>query len=255
MTFLLMLHIIEIDKANKEVMWMMSSKLVAQAIEQFSPNELIVASKLYNEQLQDVVTEAAFYQTLKRMCGRGTLCRISKGTYYRPQKSKYGVVPLSQKEILAAFTEPDAGTIMGYALYNNLKLTTQIPKVIEAISSRLDCQTKTIGAVSLRFCELTYTPEIKNMVHMLDILQNFNEIQEFNYQRFMDFCVDFSNGYDDSLFEEVSYQIRYPKRTISFLKNILDYYGVQNHLEKHLSSLSKYEHPTMEEIYAVTQFS
>ena len=55
----------------------------------------------------------------------GKLCKIAKGTYYRPKASKYGVVPPSQKEIVAAFTEQEKGTVVGYSLYNSLKLTTQ----------------------------------------------------------------------------------------------------------------------------------
>ena len=43
--------------------------------------------------------------------------------------------------------------------------------------------------------------------------------------------------------------MRYQKKTISFLRNILNHYGVENNLNKYLSALSEYKHPTMEEIY------
>lgn len=76
-----------------------------------SRKELIFASKLYAVSFANAVSEETYYQTLGRMCKAGSLCRIAKGTYYRPKTSKYGIVPPSQKEIVAAFTEPDKDTL------------------------------------------------------------------------------------------------------------------------------------------------
>ena len=233
---------------------MIDARTVARTIRLFPENELIHASKLYTEQLSNAVGEDAYYQLLGRMCKAGTLCRIAKGIYYRPQMCKYGIVPLSQKEIVAAFTEPDKGTVVGYSLYNSLKLTTQVAKTIEVLSSEVEQQTKTIGGVLLKSCDLHYTPEVKNMIHMLDVLQNFEDIQDLNYRQFISFCKDSANGYNEKAFGYVLTKQRYQKKTISFLRNILDYYGVENSLNKHLSVLSEYRHPTMEEIYEAAYF-
>ena len=94
---------------------MTNAQNITRTMEQFPENELIFASKLYTEQLSEAVSEETYYQTLSRMCKAGSLCRIAKGTYYRPKTSKYGIVPPSQKEIVAAFTEPDKGTVVGYS--------------------------------------------------------------------------------------------------------------------------------------------
>ena len=122
---------------------MTGAQIITRTMEQFPENELIFASKLYTEQLSEAVSEEAYYQTLGRMCKAGTLCRIAKGTYYRPKTSKYGIVPPSQKEIVAAFTEPDKGTVVGYSLYNSLKLTTQVAKTVEQMCEILSISTKT----------------------------------------------------------------------------------------------------------------
>ena len=142
---------------------MTSSQMVCQIIEEIPQNELIFASKLYSQRLSNTVTESAYYKTLERLCKAGSLCKIAKGTYYRPKTSKYGIVPPSQNEIVSAFTKPDKGTVIGYSLYNNLKLTTQVSKTIEVLSSALDQQTKNISNVLLQFCNLIYTPKIKRM--------------------------------------------------------------------------------------------
>lgn len=228
---------------------MTNAQIITRTMEQFPENELIFASKLYTEQLSEAVSEETYYQTLSRMCKAGSLCRIAKGTYYRPKTSKYGIVPPSQKEIVAAFTEPDKGTVVGYSLYNSLKLTTQVAKTVEVLSSRMEQQTKTIGNVFLQFCDLVYTPEVKRTLHVLEVLQNFGEIQDLNYRQFLSFCEQFAHEYDASALEQVIQKMRYQKKTISFLRNILNHYGVENNLNKYLSALSEYKHPTMEEIY------
>lgn len=234
---------------------MTSSQIISQTIAQIPENELIFASKLYAQKLGREVTESAYYKTLERLCKAGELCKIAKGTYYRPKASKYGIVPPSQREIVAAFTEQEKGTVVGYSLYNNLKLTTQVSKTVEVFSSALEQQTKNISNVLLQFCNLIYTPEVSGMIHMLEVLQNFSEIQDLNYPQFIKFCEEFSETYSDEVFAQVCQQMRYQKKTISFLQNILAHYHVPNNLGKYLSSLSEYKHPTMEEIYEAAHLS
>ena len=234
---------------------MTSVQIIMQVVGQIKENELIFASKLYAEQLSNAVTEYAYYQTLARMCKAGMLCRAAKGIYYRPCVSRYGIVPLPQKEIVAAFTESNKGTIVGYSLYNHLKLTTQVPKTIEVYSSQIEQQTKRICNVQLQFCDLIFTDEVSHTIHMLDVLQNFDEIQDLNYDSFIVFCEDFSSTYNEIIFEQVRKKVPCQKRTISFLREILNYYHVEHHLDKFLSSLSEYKHPTMEEIHEAAHIS
>ena len=234
---------------------MTNSQIIRCVLEQIPENKLIFADKLYNEELQNQVSENSFYQTLGRMCKSGSLCRIAKGTYYRPKEGKYGIIPPSEKEIISAFTESNSGMIVGYSLFNHLKLTTQIPKTVEMLSSKMDQQTKSIRNVLLHFCDLEYTPDVEDMVRMLEVLQNFDRIQDLNSAQFVNYCEKFVLMYSDKVFVDVNSKKRYKKRTISFLKNILDFYDVPNELERYLSSTSEYKHPEMEEIYEAAQLS
>ena len=234
---------------------MVSNQVIITAINDVPSNQLIFASKFYTERLQEYVTEASYYKTLERMCNAGNLCKIAKGTYYRPKKSKFGVVPPSQKEIVSAFTSNESGTIVGYSLYNLLKLTTQVPKNVEILSSQIEQQTKTIRNIYITQCKLQYTEEVERVVQMLDVLQNFDEIQDINYAQFVSYCLEFSKTFSNYVFEYVIGNLRYQKKTISFLRNILAHYGIPNTLNKYLSSLSEYKHPTMEEIYEIAHIS
>ena len=50
------------------------------------------------------------------------------------------------------------------------------------------------------------------------------------------------------VFEYVSAEIKYQKRTIAFLREILNYYGISNSLSGQLSALTRYNYPKMEKI-------
>lgn len=228
---------------------MANTHMLPNALKQIQENELIFTGKLYATQLNDEMAERTYYKAIEQLCKSGELCRLARGIYYRPKKSKYGIVPLSQKEIVSAFTEPNRGMVVGYSLYNSLKLTTQVSKTIEVYSSQIEQRTKKIGNIHIRFCDLEFTPEVKSTIQMLDVLLNFNEIQDLNYRQFITFCEQFSTGYNEEVFELVYQHIRYSKRTISFLRTVLNYYGVENGLQRYLSTLSEYKHPTMEEIF------
>lgn len=228
---------------------MKGNPIVRNALAEFEANELIIASKLYKEKLSGQISEAAYYKTLQRMCESGELVKIAKGTYHLPKVSKYGIVPPSEKEIVTAFTENETGTVIGYSLYNALNLTTQIPKTITVMSSALEGLTKSIRNVIVYQVPLEFSKEITSMIHGLEVLQNFNSIQDINYSAFLKFSEELALSYNPEVFEEIVNTKTYKKSTISFLYEILNYYNVQNNLNKYLSALSEYKHPKMEELY------
>ena len=228
---------------------MKNSLVVENALANYRENELIFASKLYREKLSDQISEAAYYKTLERMCKAGDLVKIAKGTYHLPKINKYGIVPPSEEEIISAFTENETGTVIGYSLYNALNLTTQISKTVNVMSSALEGFTKSIRNVIIHQMPLVFSEEVKNMVHTLDVLQNFTAIQDINYSAFLKFTEKLASAYDSESFRKVISIGSYKKSTISFLHEILNFYGVQNDLSRHLSTLSEYKHPKMEELY------
>lgn len=228
---------------------MKRNPVVKNALAEFKENELIVASKLYKEKLASQISEAAYYKTLQRMCESGELVKIAKGTYHLPKVSKYGIVPPSEKEIISAFTENETGTVVGYSLYNSLNLTTQISKTVTVMSSALEGLTKSIRNVIVHQVPLEFSKEITNMVHGLEVLQNFNEIEDINYSAFLAYTERLAESFSAAAFEEIVSAKAYKKSTIAFLREILNYYKVQNNLNGHLSTLSEYKYPKMEELH------
>lgn len=234
---------------------MKSNPVVKNALAEFKENELIVASKLYREKLFGQIGEAAYYKTLQRMCESGELVKIAKGTYHLPKVSKYGIVPPSEKEIISAFTENETGTVVGYSLYNALNLTTQISKTITVMSSALEGLTKSIRNVVVHQVPLEFSREITNMVHGLEVLQNFSTIQDINYSAFLAYTEQLAQSFNAEAFREVIAIKPYKKSTISFMREILNYYQVENDLDVYLSTLSEYKHPKMQELYEAVGLS
>ena len=234
---------------------MKSILIIREVLDKYEENELIMASKLYKEKLSGLISEAAYYKILQRMCEAGELVNIAKGTYHIPKISKYGIVPPSEKDIIAAYTENKKGTVIGYTLYNNLNLTTQISKTVTIMSSALDGMTKSIRNIVVHQMPLEFSKEITSMIHGLEVLQNFNTIQDINYSEFIKFTESLASSFNNTAFEAVTSVKKYKKSTISFLSEILSHYKVKNNLKDQLSTLSEYKHPKMEELYEAAHLS
>lgn len=234
---------------------MKSSFVIRNAIKEYKENELIFASKLYKEKLSECISELSYYKMLERMCKNGELAKIGKGIYYIPKLTRYGMVAPSENQIIHTFTKNDSGMIIGYKMYNDLNLTTQVSKTIDVLSSDLDNLSKTLKNVKIKQVDIDFTYETKNMITTLEVLQNYYKIQDLNHASFVEYTKKFIQTYKDQTFEIVVSKINYKKSTISFLKEILNYYQIPNNLDSHLSTLSTYKHPTMEEIYELAQES
>lgn len=232
---------------------MQNNNIIKKTLLNFKGNELIFANTLYKTQLYNYVNEAAFYKTLERMCKSGELVKIAKGTYHLPKVSKYGIVPPTDKEIITSFTKNNTGTVVGYSLYNALNLTTQVAKSIEVMSATIESFSKTIRNVIVHKVQIDYNENVKNIIHGLEVLQNYYNIQDINNLSFINFTKKLADLYEEEAFKKVISAINYKKSTIAFLREILNFYGVKNNLNMYLSSMSEYKYPKMEEIYEITR--
>lgn len=224
--------------------------IIKEELNRYSENEMIFASKLYKEKLyKKNVTETSFYKVLERMCLSNELSKLSKGVYYYPKKSKFGITPISDEEIISRYIEKNNGMIIGYHLFNKLNLTTQVSKKITLYSTNVEGETKNIRNIEIKNISLKINDEYKKIIEMLEVLQSFNKIQDLNYNAFYEYARNFSKEYNEDILKKVLIEKKYKKSTISFLRNILNYFEIRNELDKYLSSLSKYNHIDMEEVY------
>ena len=88
-------------------------------------NTVIEASRIYTF-LADDMTEAAFYKTLERFCQSGSLVHLTKGLYYKPKKSRFGIVPIREQDIVTHYIGNQKGLVVRLRnLYNEKGLTTR----------------------------------------------------------------------------------------------------------------------------------
>ena len=224
------------------------AKYIEATIEQEPENKLLEASALYQKSF-GAVPEMTYYKTLERMSKQGTLVHLTKGLYYRPKKSRFGLIPISENEIVSHYTKNGKGIVIGYRLYNQKGLTTQISKRIEVLSSALSEQKKNINNVCVMNSNIALTQETIPVIETMEILQNYKSIEDVSKSALAAYMKTFISGYSDAAAIFVLKNRKYKKSTIAFLESFLKFFGVENTLNQFLSALSTYTIPGMEEFY------
>ena len=228
---------------------MKNREMVLAEFQNKPENTLIMTGQLYREKYANMMSEVAFAQIISRLCRSGEIERVSKGIYCRPKKTLFGTVPPSEREIVDLFTAGSNGVLVGYGLYNALGVTTQISKRQTAYSSISEEQLKQIGNVTIHKYELEYTSEVKSVIQLMELLHHYKEIQDINTTALQRSTARLSGEYSEAAFEAVQKTIGYPKWTIAFLREVLNYHHTPNNLGRYLSALSNYPIPRMEELF------
>lgn len=174
---------------------------------------------------------------------------MTKGLYYRPKKSRFGMVPISEEDIIRHYIGNWNGMVIGYRLYNRKGLTTQIGKRVEVLSCNISEQTKNIETVRVTNCNVRFSEETVAVIEVLEILQNYKKIEDINKGALAVLMKKFADNYSDETAVYVLQNLKYKKSTIAFLRTFLNYHGVENRLDQFLSVLSSYYIPPMEEFY------
>ncbi len=224
------------------------AKYIETVIEQEPENKLLEASVLYQKSF-GMVPEMTYYKTLERMSKQGSLVHLAKGLYYRPKRSRFGTIPISEKEIISHYTNDGRGIIIGYRLYNQKGLTTQISKRVEVLSSVVPEQKKNIHNVCVINSGIALTQDTIPVIETMEILQNYKFIEDIRKSALAAYMREFVMGYSDAAAVFVLKNRKYKKSTIAFLERFLNYFGVENTLHQFLSALSSYEIPEMEDFY------
>lgn len=224
------------------------AKYIESVIEQEPENKLLEASALY-ERSFGTVPEMSYYKTLERMSKQGTLVHLTKGIYYRPKKSRFGSVPISENDIISHYTSDGRGVVIGYRLYNRKGLTTQVSKRVEVLSSALSEQKKNVSNVCVTNCSVDLTADTIPVIEALEILQNYRSIEDVNKGALAAYMAGFTKIYSDHAAVYVLKNRKYKKSTIAFLESFLNHLGIENTLNQFLSVLSSYAIPEMEEFY------
>jgi hypothetical protein len=119
---------------------------------------------------------------LNDFVAKGYLRKLSKGRFYKPQISKFGELPPDTYQTVKDLIEKEGkiiGYLTGYAAFNDLGLTTQIPSTLQ-IGTRKEKKALVRGIYRIRFVkqENTITKENIPLLRLLDCLRFFKEIPD-----------------------------------------------------------------------------
>lgn len=214
---------------------------IREMIAAYPEKKIIETNKLHREKFPDV-PGVAFQKAISRLAQNGSIVRVSKGVYCRPAQVRFGSGVSGDQDVLDHYLgkKQDYGMVIGYQMYNEYHLTTQISKQIEVYSNQLHQEIKNVNNITIRRIHLRFSPEQKSLIQLMEVLENYRAIEDLNSVQLAKFIKSRLKFFQDSAIDEILREIRYKKKTVASLKTVLDHFNVPNRLESYLNTSSDY---------------
>ena len=123
---------------------------------------------------------------------------------------------------------------IGYHLYHKYGITEEKSDVVELYSNKMTKQTANIGNIHVKRTTIVLNYENTRGVEALEILEHFAR--------------QFATGYQDAAAVYVIENMKYKKRTVAFMKKILDMYKMENSLGQFISFATRYRLPAVQRV-------
>ena len=126
--------------------------------------------------------ELSLAKALSRLALQGSIVRLSKGKYYKPKESLFGMLKPAEDEIVKSLTykgDKVVGYLTGGALYNRMALTTQVPNVL-IVATNTVLPPKKVGQYRVKYSKRTVeiTEETIPLLRVLDALMDIKLISD-----------------------------------------------------------------------------
>ena len=200
------------------------------------------------QQLGIVATEySAAAKAIERLIEKGVIKRITTGVFYKPKKSIFGELRPREREIIKPYLYEQGkriAYITGTALYNNMGLTTQVPKTVKIASrsKRIYIDSGSIKAKPVK-SYVDVTEDNYSLLEILDVLKDFTKIPDMDKKSGIRFLQDkLGNLSEKETNTLVKYALKYPPRVRAFLGAILNEISGQenSNLKQSLNPLTTY---------------
>jgi hypothetical protein len=217
---------------------------VKEIILQLPKNQLFNSREIYERYFIDFCMESTYSKIINRMQKDELIYMLQKGIFYLPKYRNGKRINIRQYQIKSfVFSNNNDGTLVGDGLYYRLKLSKVIAKEYLYYTNRIDELSKKIGNARFLFLPFDFDPTTTSIIQLMDILCGFHKIANLDLDQFHQFLDSSVKLYDDIAFYEIHKIMKYPKHVIAFLKTILDHFGIDNVLERYLSTRSIYKIP------------
>lgn len=189
-------------------------------------------------------------KALSRLVKEKAIKRLSTGIFYKSKITAFGELGPSESEQLRPYLfngKKRIAYITGAALFNQLSLTTQVPKDID-LASRVERPASKIGNIKVRFVKSYADINNKNynLLGILDALKDFKKIPDLNKEsaikRIKAMIAELTEREKKNL---VKYALDYPPRARAFLGALLESIKIEQKevlviLKQSLNPLSSY---------------
>ena len=203
----------------------------------------------YTDFVNEVNKKEAVVKALNRMVAAGKLSKLSKGKYYKSEKTVFGDLQPNQHEIVKDLLEVDrkiVGYLTGFSIYNQLGLTTQVSNTIEIGKNEIRPNFKR-GKYNISFLRQknTITKDTVPLLQILDAIRNIKKIPDTSISSA---CMRFIAIFKDLPEKDRSTLVRlsqkYPPATRALLGAIFEEIGDNSFsdlLQKSLNPITKYK--------------
>lgn len=206
-----------------------------------------------------VENKEAAIKALNRMVASGKIVKLSKGKYYKPEKTVFGNLAPSQYQVVKDLLEENGKTVgylTGYSIYNQLGLTTQVSNTIQIGKNEVRPSFKR-GRYSISFIKQknTVTKDNIPMLQLLDAVRYIKKIPDATLEksciRFLSIIKELSENDKNTL---VRLALKYPPSTRALIGAILDELKIEvpNTLYKSLNPITKYAFPLVDKVLSKT---
>ncbi len=203
----------------------------------------------YTDFVNEANKKEAVVKALNRMVAAGKLSKLSKGKYYKSEKTVFGDLQPNQREIVKDLLEVDrkiVGYLTGFSIYNQLGLTTQVSNTIEIGKNEIRPNFKR-GKYNISFLRQknTITKDTVPLLQILDAIRNIKNIPDTGISSA---CMRFKAILKELTEKDRSALVRlsqkYPPATRALLGAIFEEIGDNSFsdlLQKSLNPITKYK--------------
>ncbi|MDO4168142.1 MAG: DUF6088 family protein [Eubacteriales bacterium] len=150
--------------------------LFESILQQYGTNEPILSSEVAFQGY----SRPWIYKQLNRLCEDGKLVRYEKGVYYIPTQTPFGKSLLNPRKVIERKYISQRGDVVGYysgmTFQNQLRLTTQMPNIIELYTNNEMTRVRDVFVgtqkVLLRRARIKITAENADVLSFLELMND-----------------------------------------------------------------------------------
>lgn len=211
---------------------MSTAEKVRSDIRKMKPGTVFLVSDLeaYKESKSATTKALAYFMKKDEKNDNSSIGKIADGLFYKVEKSRFGNLPPSYREVIQALTYKNkrkVGYTVGPSLFNMKGLSTQVPSVVTIITSKNAPHYIDAYGIKIEVKRTKETVREKDIARyeLEYILNNISKIQDFEGRSLSDSLEEYiQHIVDDSrnlrkLYKHLSY-----KKTKALFGAILDDY-------------------------------